>query len=87
MSLGTAVVSSWGGSLREVVGDGGLLVPPDDEAALARAILRAWSDDDLRRKLAAQGIAHAAQFTWERTAAETARLYRLALQRRKGRGT
>ena len=83
MSLGTAVVSSWGGSLREVVGDGGLLVPPDDEAALARAILRAWGDDDLRRKLSTQGKAHAARFTWARTAEETARLYMLAVRGRK----
>jgi glycosyltransferase involved in cell wall biosynthesis len=83
MSLGTAVVSSWGGSLREVVGEGGLLVPPDDEAALARAILRAWGDDELRRKLSTQGIAHAARFTWERTAEETAHLYMLAARGRK----
>ena len=31
MSVGCPVVSSSGGSLSEVVGDGGLLVPPDSE--------------------------------------------------------
>jgi glycosyltransferase involved in cell wall biosynthesis len=86
MSLGTPVVSSWGGSLREVVGDGGLLVPPDDEAALARAVKWAWHNTALREDLAARGRAHAEPFTWERTARQTARLYlRAARGGRRGR--
>ncbi|MDQ3928075.1 MAG: glycosyltransferase family 4 protein, partial [Chloroflexota bacterium] len=49
MSVGCPVISSSGGSLQEVVGDGGLPVPPDDESALTAAILHAWSDPALRQ--------------------------------------
>ena len=85
MSLGTPVVASWGGSLSEVVGEGGLLVPPDDEAALTNSIIRTWQDDDLCRSLSRRGRAHASSFTWERAAAATVRLYKQAMSR-GGRG-
>jgi glycosyltransferase involved in cell wall biosynthesis len=75
MSVGCAVVSSSGGSLREVVSDAGLLVPPNDEAALTAAIVRAWTDPALRRDLAERGKHQAAQFTWTRTAEQTLSIY------------
>ncbi len=83
LSVGCPVVSSSGGSLQEVVGDGGLLVLPGDESALCRAIVRAWTDDALRTTLSERGKAQAAKFTWERTAGETRRLYALAGRRTK----
>ncbi len=75
MSVGCPVVSSSGGSLVEVVGDGGLLVPPDDEAALTEAIVRAWKDDALRQELAQRGREQASCFTWQRTAQQTLAVY------------
>jgi len=53
----SAVVAADVGSVAEVVLDGetGLLVPPDDPAALARAIRRLLGDADLRRRLGEQG--------------------------------
>jgi glycosyltransferase involved in cell wall biosynthesis len=80
MSVGCPVVSSSGGSLREVVGDGGLLVPPDDEAALTAAIVRAWTDPILRQALAERGKQQAARFTWQRTAEQTLNIYREAIR-------
>jgi glycosyltransferase involved in cell wall biosynthesis len=85
MSVGCPVVSSSGGSLKEVVGDAGLLVPPGDEPALAKAIRRAWADGSLRESLGAQGKERAALFTWQRTAEQTWRLYGLALHKRRPR--
>jgi glycosyltransferase involved in cell wall biosynthesis len=84
MSVGCPVVSSSGGSLREVVGAGGLLVPPDDERELAQAMLRVWSDVALRNELAAKGREQAARFTWERTAEQTRQAYRAALGKVSG---
>jgi glycosyltransferase involved in cell wall biosynthesis len=75
MSVGCPVVSSSGGSLREVVGDGGLLVPPGDEAALTAAIARAWAEPALRQALSARGKQQAARFTWHRTAEQTLSIY------------
>jgi glycosyltransferase involved in cell wall biosynthesis len=85
MSVGCPVVSSTGGSLPEVVGDAGLLVPPNDEKALAGAVVRAWTDSALRERLSAQGRERARLFTWQRTAQETWRLYERVGT--KGRGT
>jgi len=52
----------------EIISDGitGLLVPPADEDFLAQAILRVLKDDELRRRLAANGPGRAADFAVER---------------------
>jgi glycosyltransferase involved in cell wall biosynthesis len=87
MSAGCPVVSSSGGSLKEVVGDAGLLVPPDDKHALAEAIMSVWRDPTLRATLSRKGRERAKQFTWQRTASETHALYAAVLRRRDRRRT
>lgn len=84
MSVGCPVISSSGGSLREVVADGGLLVPPGDRAALASAIAQAWGDDELLAQLGKRGQERARLFTWQKTAKQTCDVYNLALARRAG---
>ncbi len=79
MSVGCPVVSSSGGSLVEVVGEGGILVPPNDEKALAQAVIQAWKEPDLRALLAHRGRQQALRFTWEKTARETHTYYRKAV--------
>jgi glycosyltransferase involved in cell wall biosynthesis len=63
----------------EHVGDGGILVPPQDEDALVEAIATVLSDVDLQKKLARQGRRQAAKFTWKRTARETLGVYQRVL--------
>lgn len=55
LSVGTPVVATAVGGVTEVVDDGGngLLVPPNDPVALARAMSRLLADDALRERLAA----------------------------------
>ena len=55
MAAGKAVVASSVGSIPELVRDGenGLLVPPHDGAALARALARLLEDEGLRSRLGA----------------------------------
>jgi glycosyltransferase involved in cell wall biosynthesis len=63
---GTPVIATRAGGLEEVVDEGvtGLLVPPSDPAALARAIER-YFEEDLGPRLR-EGVARAgARFTWE----------------------
>lgn len=79
MACGTPVVTARTSSLPEVAGDAALTVPPDDTGALADALHRALQDAALRQQMRAQGIARAAQFTWEETARRTAAAYRRAL--------
>jgi glycosyltransferase involved in cell wall biosynthesis len=78
MACGAPVLSSGGGSLREVLGDAALVTPPGDTAAFAAGLTRLLADETLRRDLAARGPAHAARFTWERTAEATVAAYRAA---------
>jgi len=57
-------------------GENLLLVPPQDPAALAEAILRLWHEPDLRLHLGQQAAALAAEFSWERIAAHTVEFFR-----------
>jgi alpha-maltose-1-phosphate synthase len=78
MACGTAVVASAVGGIPEVVavGQTGLLVPPGDEAALAAAINTVVADPDLAAEFGARGRARAVtEFSWDKIAAQTARLY------------
>jgi glycosyltransferase involved in cell wall biosynthesis len=70
---GIAVVSTMAGAIPQTVPAGtGLLVPPDDVAALARALRRLIGDPAERQRLAANARAAAAQLpTWQ----DSARLF------------
>jgi glycosyltransferase involved in cell wall biosynthesis len=68
MACGTPVVSSNAGSLPEVVGEAGLLVPPMDEEAMGDALLRLVTDTTLRRSLRSKGFTRAARFSWPESA-------------------
>ncbi len=76
MACGTPVVASDATSLPEVVGEGGLLVPPHDERAWAEALARVAADRALHDRLAAEGLAQAARFSWQETARRTVEVYR-----------
>ncbi len=69
MLCGCAVVATAVGGNRELVADGrtGLLVPPDDPAALAAAIESLLRDERLRARLAAAARRRVERdFTWDR---------------------
>ena len=65
MASGTPVVTSNRSSLPEVVGDAAVLVDPYSAASIAEGIQRVLGDADLRRTLAARGLARAREFSWE----------------------
>ncbi len=75
MACGVPVVCSNVSSLPEVAGDAAFLVAPTDGDALHAAVRRVLTEPDLARSLAANGQRQAANFRWERCAAETAALY------------
>jgi len=74
MACGTPVVAADSSSLPEVVGDAGILVPPTDVPALARALTSALLDADLRAELRRRGLERARLFSWRRCAEETLRV-------------
>jgi len=78
MACGTAVVASRVGGIPEVVSDGetGLLVPPDDPAALAAALNALVGDPGRAGAMGAAGRKRAAaEFGWDAIAAQTVALY------------
>src|SRR5687767_12374503 len=75
---GVPVVAARGSSLEEAGGAAAVYVDALDPDAIAAGILEALARRD---ELAAAGRAHAARFSWERTARETAEVYRSVLSR------
>jgi glycosyltransferase involved in cell wall biosynthesis len=68
MACGTPAVASNRSSLPEVVGSAGLLIDPEDTAALADALECALTDERWRATAREAGLQRAKTFTWERTA-------------------
>jgi glycosyltransferase involved in cell wall biosynthesis len=85
MACGVPAVVSHCGSLPEVVGDAAFSVDPDDERAIAGAIIASIVQEDLAAELKQKGLARAAAFSWEKTATETLLVYD-ALAEEEGHG-
>lgn len=81
MACGAPVVASDASSLPEVVGDAAVLVAPDDIDGFAAAGARILGDDAEYESLRARGLAHAAGFTWAKTADATVAVYERLLGR------
>jgi glycosyltransferase involved in cell wall biosynthesis len=81
MRCGTAVVAGDASALAEAAGNAALVVSPNDPATIAKALLRLLTDPLLRQDLTRQGIARAARFTWEATAAQTLKVYESLMPR------
>ncbi len=75
MASGTPVISSNTSSMPEVVGDGGILLPPKNEQQWAEAMLSLMSDEKRWQVLRKNGLAQAEKFSWERCARETVAVY------------
>lgn len=71
MACGVPVVASRTGALPDVVGGAGLLVAPEDPAALSAALARVRDEDGLADRLRVAGAERAAACSW----AEVARRY------------
>jgi glycosyltransferase involved in cell wall biosynthesis len=70
MASGCPVLESDIPALREVSGQGAMLLPPDDVEAWADGIRRVVTDDALRTELRRCGAEAVARYSWTRTARE-----------------
>jgi len=75
MACGSPVLSSNAASLPEIVGDAGVLLPPDDVAAWADALAELLGHPAELEEMRARSLARAAQFSWARAARETLAIY------------
>ena len=71
MAIGLPVLTSDIGATREVTADAALLVDPYSVDSIRAGLVELISSAELRKRLSAKGFNRAAEFSWDRTAAET----------------
>ena len=86
MACGVPVISSSAASLPEVAGGAALMVDATDPRALAAAIERMATDQQLRDDLRARGLKRIELFDWDSVAAMTVAVYRQVLRGSDQRG-
>lgn len=85
-ALGLPVLTSNVSSLPEIAGEAALLVHPEHEEEIANGIVRLFSDEKLRQRLARLGRERVKRFSWDKCAKETLAVYErtfAALKRKK----
>ena len=86
MSCGIPLVSTNGGSLPEVVGDAGIIVPHSDPKALKDAIKSLLNSPEIRIEFGKKGRRRVLEnFTWSRAAKELVEVYREAIENANNR--
>ncbi|OUC09187.1 glycosyl transferase family 1, partial [Litorilinea aerophila] len=75
LACGTPVLTGDNSCLPEAGGPGALYVRAEEVESIAQGILQLAQDEQLRIRLREAGLAHAAQFTWERSAQQLVAAY------------
>ena len=79
LACGTPVLTADNSCLPEAGGPGALYVQAESVESIAAGITTLATDPALRRRLAHAGLAHAAAFTWARSAGQLLTAYRALL--------
>jgi glycosyltransferase involved in cell wall biosynthesis len=79
LTAGGVVICADSSTMPEVGGDAALYFPPDDAAVLASHVTRLLAEPELRSDLQQRGLARAANYSWERSAAGTLAAFRAAM--------
>jgi len=85
MACGAPVITANTSSMPEVAGDAAVLVDPESVDDIASALRQVLTDQELRRSLSQRGLARSKGFSWDRTARETATVYREVVRERRRR--
>jgi hypothetical protein len=80
MAAGCPVLAADSTCLPEVLGDGGVIFPPGDQAALAALLKQVTGCGSCREDLAVRARRRAGDFSWRQTADLTAQVYRRVLE-------
>ena len=75
MECGTPVITSNISSMPEVAGDAALLVNPHNIKEIAEKMNNIANSEILRKQLIENGFKRVKEFSWERTARETLKVY------------
>jgi glycosyltransferase involved in cell wall biosynthesis len=83
MAHGTPVVTSNTSSLPEVVGNGAVLVNPENVFEIMHALHRVLLDQDLRERLKRRGYEQVQRFSWETSVRRILEVYEQVAERRR----
>lgn len=75
MNCEVPIISSNVTSIPEVVGEAGILLDPHNEKEWIKSINKVLSDQNLRNKMIEKSLLRSKQFSWEKTAKETLKVY------------
>ena len=75
MQCGTSVITSHVSSMPEVGGKACLYIDPNDKTELSEQIYKVVSDVSLQKDLSEKGIEQSKNFSWEKCARETLKVY------------
>jgi len=75
MSCGLPVIASDSSSLKEVVGDAGILVPSEDYREISKQISYILKNEKITEELKEKSLKQAQKFSWEKTARKTLNIY------------
>ncbi len=81
MACGCPVISSTGGSLPEICGDGAVYFKPNSSSELTDSMKEILSNEGLSASLREKGLKTAARYTWEKCGKETLEYFRALLGR------
>jgi glycosyltransferase involved in cell wall biosynthesis len=87
MASGVPVIASSTGALPEVIGSGGLFVPPGDPQALAQALQTLSSQSELWASLRSAGLLSVDRFFWSTVAKRQEVLYQRSVSSRNANAT
>lgn len=79
MACGCPTVVSNTSSLPELVGDGGILVNPDDINNIVSGISEVLQNKSLQQEIITKGIQRAKEFSWNKCAEQTIKIYKEVL--------
>jgi len=75
MSCGLPVIASYTSSLKEVIGNAGILTTAGDESKLKKQILYVLENEEIKKELKRKSLIRAKNFSWEETAQKTLDIY------------
>ena len=75
MAAGVPVIASAVGGMPDVLGDAGLLIPPEDPMALAKAMTTLLNDEARRTGMAGWGLNQSKRFDWTRASSRVCAIY------------
>jgi glycosyltransferase involved in cell wall biosynthesis len=75
LACGATITTSDAASMPEICGDAAVYFDADDPDSIAATLASLWDDTERRERLSAAALERAKQFSWERAARETSKLF------------